>query len=139
VVHQGLQRDCQICAQIQSANAAHYRSSEGVSLAEMTRRRDGWKERAELAERDRDAALDRILAMGRELESERNTALAGAENLKIMRALLTASQNEARRYAELCGSLRAELEELRKGSDGTDNRHGAAGGAGAGEAPAAEG
>lgn len=80
-----------------------------VSLEEMTRRRDGWKSRAEALQRERDALATREASLLRELDETRRLAQHTTSMNNTIRAAVTSAQNETRRYAEECGRLNDEL------------------------------
>lgn len=80
-----------------------------VTLEEMTRRRDGWKSRALALQRERDAWAIREASLSRELEETRRLAQHTVSMNHTIRAAVTSTQNEARRYAEECGRLNDQL------------------------------
>jgi len=78
VIHDGLQGECRICARIKEVNGAREQRGAPVALAEMTRRRDSWREKAQQLERQLavvKAAMARLeweaANRNRELESAR--------------------------------------------------------------------
>lgn len=88
-----------------------------VTLEEMTRRRDGWRQRYEGA-----LGAIRSLKTQRDEQALRSTrfedlASRVAGRVRLLERDLAASQAEARRFAEECGRLRDELAEARERRD----------------------
>lgn len=83
-----------------------------VTLEEMTRWRDGWRQRWDRTDRELRAALVRNGLMEKQVESARYRDVRDAREISRLAGELAASQAEARRFAEESGRLRDRLAEL---------------------------